>query len=166
VWSRPQRFFAVRPDHFCPRFQNGRAGGLGWHTVCTQDFAGAITYYNKSMSLVNWRRRFLSVVIQTCRQLLQYRRFQSEHWRILTFFWNSIPKLSQGKLLKGIYLPGLDDEENQLQSLEDAMQMQPPNPDLLKWRGCSIFRRRVWKDQTWYACRSIFFRMILKLKLI
>ncbi|MDZ4714704.1 MAG: tetratricopeptide repeat protein [Cytophagales bacterium] len=53
----------------------------------------------------------------------------------LELFGPAYPSAPQPKLLKAFIYRELDDVDNQLTSLNEAMALQPPNPDFLKWRG-------------------------------
>lgn len=59
----------------------------------------------------------------------------------LTVFEPEYPRSPQPKLLKAFIYRELDDEDKQLENLEAAMALQPPNPDFLKWRGLLKLRK-------------------------
>ena len=53
----------------------------------------------------------------------------------LDLFVPVFPNAPQPKLLKAFIYRELDDIDNQLTNLQGAMDLQPVNPDFLKWRG-------------------------------
>ncbi|HWA33627.1 MAG TPA: tetratricopeptide repeat protein [Cyclobacteriaceae bacterium] len=53
----------------------------------------------------------------------------------LDLFIPQYPNVSQAKLLRAFIYRELGDDEKQLANLEEAIGSQPPNPELLKWRG-------------------------------
>ncbi len=53
----------------------------------------------------------------------------------LDLFIPQYPNVSQAKLLRAFIYREQGDDVKQLENLEEAMASQPPNPDLLKWRG-------------------------------
>jgi len=53
----------------------------------------------------------------------------------LDLFIPQYPNVSQAKLLRAFIYRELGDDDKQLENLEEAMASQPPNPDLMKWRG-------------------------------
>ncbi|NOT74031.1 MAG: hypothetical protein HOP08_03815 [Cyclobacteriaceae bacterium] len=50
-------------------------------------------------------------------------------------FEPQFPNVPQAKILKSFLYRELGDDEKQLESLEAAMELQPPDAELLKWRG-------------------------------
>lgn len=56
-------------------------------------------------------------------------------------FEPQFPKSPQPKLLKAFIYRELDDVDNQLLYLGQAMDLQPPNPDFLKWRGLLLIQK-------------------------
>ncbi len=52
------------------------------------------------------------------------------------------PNAPQPKLLSAFIYRELDDVDNQLSNLEEAMELQPPNPDFLKWRGLLYVQKK------------------------
>ena len=53
----------------------------------------------------------------------------------LDIFIPEYPQVSQARLLKAFIYRELGDDDQQLIHLEAAMELRPPGPDLLKWRG-------------------------------
>ena len=53
----------------------------------------------------------------------------------INLFAPAYPSASQPKLLKAFIYREMDDVDNQLINLTEAMELQDPNPDFLKWRG-------------------------------
>lgn len=53
----------------------------------------------------------------------------------LEVFEPQYPRSPQPKILKAFIYRELDDLDKQLENLDAAMALQPPNPDFLKWRG-------------------------------
>jgi len=53
----------------------------------------------------------------------------------LAVFEPQFPRSPQPKILKAFIYRELDDEDKQLENLDAAMALSPPNPDFLKWRG-------------------------------
>jgi tetratricopeptide (TPR) repeat protein len=53
----------------------------------------------------------------------------------LTVFEPQYPRSPQPKVLKAFIYRELGDVDRQLENLNAAIELQPPNPDFLKWRG-------------------------------
>jgi len=56
------------------------------------------------------------------------------------------PKAPQPKILKAFIYRALDNVDKQLENLELAMAMQPPNPDFLKWRGLLLIQKNKYEE--------------------
>lgn len=50
-------------------------------------------------------------------------------------FMIEFPSSFQGYILKAFLYREIDDDENQLRALDSALQLNPGNPDLIKWRS-------------------------------
>ncbi len=64
----------------------------------------------------------------------------------LALFAPEFPNAPQPKLLKAFIYRELDDVDNQLANLKEAMDLQSPNPDFLKWRGLLYIQKKNYKD--------------------
>lgn len=61
-------------------------------------------------------------------------------------FESQFPKSPQPKLLKAFIYRERDDVDNQLLYLSQAIDLQPPNPDFLKWRGLLLIQKEHYAD--------------------
>ena len=59
----------------------------------------------------------------------------------LDMFEPVFPKAPQPKLLKAFIYRALDNIDKQLEYLQQAMALQPPNADFLKWRGMLLIQK-------------------------
>jgi len=59
----------------------------------------------------------------------------------LAIFEPQYPRSPQPKILKAFIYRELDDRDKQLESLTEAMVLQPPNLDFLKWRGLILLQK-------------------------
>lgn len=64
----------------------------------------------------------------------------------LDMFEPAFPKAPQPKLLKAFIYRALDNVDKQFENLQQVMEMQPPNPDFLKWRGMLFIQKTKYKE--------------------
>ncbi len=100
-----------------------------------KEFKGAIKFYNKAISLNGLKdKEAYRTVYKRAVCFYSTGDFQKA-LKDLEVFIPQYPSLSQAYILKAFIYRELGDDENQLTNLETAMQLQPADPELLKWRG-------------------------------
>lgn len=100
-----------------------------------QDFKGAIKFYNKAISLSKLKDKAAYRTVYKRAVSYYSIREYSNAIKDLDIFIPAFPEVSQAKLLKAFIYRELGDDEKQLANLKEAMELEPPSPDLLKWRG-------------------------------
>ncbi len=100
-----------------------------------QDFKGAITFYTKAIDLSKMKDKDVYRTIY--KRAVSYYSVKEYDNAIkdIDVFIAEYPNVSQARLLKAFVYRETDDDDKQLSSLEEAMALEPPGPDLLKWRG-------------------------------
>ncbi len=100
-----------------------------------QDFKGAIKFYNKAIAVSKLKDKAVYRAVYK-RAVSYYSMGEYPNaLKDLDIFIPVFPEVSQAKLLKAFIYRELGDDEKQLTNLNEAMELQPPSPDLLKWRG-------------------------------
>ena len=100
-----------------------------------QDFKGAITSYTKAIDLSKMKDKDVYRTIY--KRAVSYYSVKEYDKAIkdIDVFIAEYPNVSQARLLKAFVYRETNDDDKQLSSLEEAMMLEPPGPDLLKWRG-------------------------------
>ena len=105
-----------------------------------QDFAGALKLYTKAIESTKFKDgKYEDQDVYNClyKRAVCYYSTQEYNKALkdLELFSPVYPKAPQPKLLKAFIYRELNDIDNQLVNLQEAMELIPPNPDYLKWRG-------------------------------
>ncbi|CAN5608852.1 hypothetical protein BH10BAC4_BH10BAC4_08620 [soil metagenome] len=100
-----------------------------------KEFKGAIKFYSKAINLNKFKdKEAYRTVYKRAVSYYSIGEFEKALQDVDVFI-PQFPNLSQAKLLKAFIYRELQDTEKELSSLEAAMELQPPDPELLKWRG-------------------------------
>ena len=100
-----------------------------------EDFKGAIKWYNKAIEGSKLKDKAAYRTIYK-RAVCYYSIGEfANALKDVDAFIPKYPDVPQAKLLKAFIYRELGDDENQMVFLKEAMEGQPPSPDLLKWRG-------------------------------
>src|SRR5436189_702852 len=100
-----------------------------------EDFKGAIKFYNKAIDASKLKDKAVYRTIYK-RAVCYYSIGEfANALKDVDAFIPKYPDVPQAKLLKAFIYRELGDDENQMVFLKEAMEGQPPSPDLLKWRG-------------------------------
>lgn len=106
-----------------------------------EDFKGAIKCYDRAISQSKLKDKDAYKTVYrraVCRFSLQQ---YPEALNDIALFSTEFPNVAQANLLKAFIYREMDDDEKQLSSLQAAMEMEEPSPDLLKWRALLFMRR-------------------------
>ena len=100
-----------------------------------QDFKGAIGLYTKAIKFSKMKDK--DVYRTLYKRAVSYYSIKdySNAIKDIDVFIQEYPMVSQARLLKAFIYRELDDDDKQLSNLEEAMMLEQPGPDLLKWRG-------------------------------
>lgn len=115
-----------------------------------QDFAEAVTLYSKVLDSNKpkdglFEDKDLYNVLYKRAVCYYSTQEYDKALKDLELFKPAYPDAPQPKLLRAFIYRELDDLENQLIQLDEAMQLQPPNADLLKWRGLLYIQKSEYK---------------------
>ena len=106
-----------------------------------QDFKGAVDFYTKAIKLSKMQDK--DVYRTLYKRAVSYYSIKdySNAIKDIDVFIQEYPMVSQARLLKAFIYRELDDDDKQLSNLEEAMTLEPPGPDLLKWRGMLYLKK-------------------------
>jgi len=111
-----------------------------------EDYAGAAKLYTKVLEANLMKsgkyedRSLYSIVYRRAVCYYSLQQFQKA-LEDVNVFEAAFPMAAQPKLLKAFIYRELDDIDNQLTNLSMAIELQPPNPDFLKWRGLLLIQK-------------------------
>ncbi len=106
-----------------------------------EDFKGAIRFYDKAISQSKLKDKDAYKTVYrraVCRYSLQQ---YPEALKDIELFSTEFPNVPQASLLKAFIYREMDNDDQQLSSLKAVMEMEEPNPDLLKWRALLFMRK-------------------------
>ena len=106
-----------------------------------ENIAGAIKAYSKSIDAGKLKEKDCYAALYK-RAICYYSTNEFvKALKDLEQFIPMFPEAPRPKLLKAFIYRELDDEDNQLASLTEAMDLRLVNADLLKWRGTLYFQK-------------------------
>jgi len=100
-----------------------------------ENFDGALKAFSKIIKASKEKDKFYySILYKTAISYYSLGRFD-EALKALNEFVPAYPSFPQAYLLRAFIFREKEDSEGQLTNLEEAMKLQPGNPDVLKWRA-------------------------------
>lgn len=114
-----------------------------------QDYKGALKFYSKIINAAKQKDAFVYEAVYK-RAVCFYSLGEFENaLKDLEIFVPANLSFSQAYLLRAFVYRELGDSENQLISLQAAMNLRPANPDLIKWRATLFLDKGDYVSAKW-----------------